>query len=113
MANYQHYQNCIDACLDCASICNYCAGACTREENVKMMALCIQLDMECSVICYAAAQLMSVESDKAQQLCEICADICDKCANECSKHETEHCKKCAEACRECAKQCRQMAAATA
>ena len=75
-----------------------------------MMARCIQLDLECAAICYAAAQLMSVGSDKAKQICMICADICEACGDECGKHETEHCQECAKACKQCAEECRKMAA---
>jgi hypothetical protein len=80
-----------------------------QEEDVKMMAKCIQLDMECAAICYASAQLMSIGSSKSKDVCNICADICDACAAECSKHEIEHCKECAEACKQCAEECRAMA----
>lgn len=73
-----------------------------------MMAKCIQLDMECSALCYAAAQLMSLGSDKAKDICKLCAEVCQKCADECGKHEHEHCKECAEACRECAAECAKM-----
>ncbi len=74
------------------------------------MARCIQLDMECAALCYASAQLMSVGSDKAANICRICADMCDECGAECGKHETEHCKECADACKQCAEECRKMAA---
>ena len=74
------------------------------------MAACIRLDMECAAICYAAAQLMSMGSSRAKQLCAICADICEACGNECAKHETEHCRECAEACKKCAEECRKMSA---
>ena len=83
------------------------------EEDVKMMARCIQLDMECAAICYASAQLMSLGSDKAKEICRICADICEACAAECEKHAQhgmDHCRECAEACRKCAEECRKMAA---
>lgn len=75
-----------------------------------MMAGCIQLDMECAAICYAAAQLMSLGSEKAKDLCRLCADICSECAAECGKHQTNHCQQCAEACRICADTCGSMAA---
>lgn len=75
-----------------------------------MMARCIQLDMECAAICYAAAQLMSLGSEKAAEICRICADMCDACGAECSKHQTEHCKECADMCKRCAEECRKMAA---
>ncbi|RYZ61372.1 MAG: four-helix bundle copper-binding protein, partial [Chitinophagaceae bacterium] len=54
VGTYQQFQSCIDACLRCASACQHCASSCTQEEDVKMMARCIQLDMECAAICYAA-----------------------------------------------------------
>lgn len=73
-----------------------------------MMARCIQLDMECASICYAAAQLMSLGSSQAEHICHICAEICEACGNECSKHDTEHCKECSLACRQCAEECRKM-----
>ncbi len=61
------------------------------------MGKCIRLDIECAVICYAAAQLMSLCSDKTKTLCKICADLCDACVSECMKHDNEHCKECADA----------------
>ena len=72
------------------------------------MASCIQLDMECTVLCYAAAQLMSMGSTKAMDICKLCAEACEACADECSKHDNEHCKACAAACRKCAKACKNM-----
>lgn len=75
-----------------------------------MMAKCVQLDMECATICYAAAQLMSLGSEKAKDICGICAHMCEACAAECSNHNTEHCQECAEQCKLCAEQCRKMAA---
>ncbi|MDZ4810855.1 MAG: four-helix bundle copper-binding protein [Bacteroidota bacterium] len=73
-----------------------------------MMAKCIQLDMECAALCYAAAQLMSLGSDKSIELCKLCAEACEACADECAKHDNVHCKECADACRNCAEECRLM-----
>lgn len=113
MAHNQMYQACIDACLRCGSICNHCASACLQEEDMKMMARCIQLDMECAAICYAAAQVMSMNGNYAEELCRVCADICFACGEECEKHaHMEHCRECAEACRHCAEECRKMAGVT-
>ena len=72
------------------------------------MAQCIQLDMECAAICYAAAQLMSLGSKEAPALCKICADICTACGDECAKHDNDHCRECAEMCHKCAEECRKM-----
>jgi len=105
---YHEWKSCIDACLKCASICNHCAISCTQEDDVKMMARCIELDMQCAAICYSAAQLMSMGSPFAQDICRICADICQQCGEECSNHHTQHCKECADACKACAEECRRM-----
>ena len=111
MANYQTYKSCIEACLRCAAICNHCASSCTQENDVKMMAKCIQLDMECAALCYAAAQLMSLGSDKTKEICKLCAAMCEECGNECSQHHHMlHCLECADACLKCAEECRKMAA---
>jgi hypothetical protein len=81
-----------------------------------MLSSCIQLDMECASICYAAAQMMSLNGRYAEQICGLCANICDDCAAECEKHAQhgmEHCRECTEACRKCAEECRKMAGAEA
>jgi hypothetical protein len=105
MKGYHQYKLCIEACLKCAAICNHCASSCTEEEDVKMMAKCIQLTMECAAVCYAAAQLMSLGSDKVKEICSLCAKMCDACAEECKSHQNEHCRECAEACTYCADEC--------
>lgn len=78
------------------------------------MTRCIQLDMECASICYAAAQVMSMGGEMSEQLCRLCADICQACGDECRKHEhMVHCRECADACQRCAQECRSMAEAAA
>lgn len=107
---YHEYKECIEACLACASVCNHCASECLKEDNIAMMADCIQNDMECAAICYTAAQVMSMGGSKAKELCKLCVDVCTKCAEECGKHDNEHCKECADACSKCAEICGKMAA---
>ena len=101
----QQYQKCIDACLECATICNHCAVSCLEEKEVNNLTKCIRLDLECAVICRASAELLTLNSAYSAKICEMCAAICDACAGECEKHSAmEHCKDCAEACRACAKE---------
>lgn len=107
---YHEWKTCIDACLQCSAVCNHCASSCTKEEDIKMMARCIELDMQCAAICTVAAQLMSMGSEQAKQLCGICAKICEACGQECAWHQTEHCKECARVCEICAEECLKMAA---
>jgi hypothetical protein len=113
MEGYHEYQSCIEACLKCAAVCNHCASSCAKEEDVKMMARCIQLDMECAAICYAAAQLMSLGSERAKDICAICAKLCEACGQECGKHQNEHCLECATICKQCVEECRKMSMVTA
>ena len=109
MERYHNNQTCIEACLRCAAICNYCSSSCTQSEHVHMMARCIQLTMECAAICYATGQLLSLGSERALELCRLCAEACEACANECAQHESEHCQVCARTCRICAEECLEMA----
>ena len=103
------YQSCIDACNACAESCELCATSCLREEDVKMLSRCIQLDRDCASVCWTALQLMSRDSEHVKQICNICAELCDACAEECERHQhMEHCKLCAQACRKCAEERRKM-----
>lgn len=109
---HQEFQSCIDACDACAAACDHCAVSCLAEKDVKAMARCIQLDMDCAAICRLASSTMARGSEFAGMICEACADVCEACAQECEKHKAmEHCRQCAEACRRCAQECRKMAAA--
>lgn len=101
----QLYQKCIDACVECATICNHCAISCLEEKEVQNLTKCIRLDLECAVVCRATAGLMTLNSGYSTKISGLCATICDACAEECENHiAMEHCKECAEACRTCAKE---------
>lgn len=104
------YQACIEACSNCAIVCQTCATACLHEDNVKMMARCIALDMDCADICAMATAAMARNSEFAKEICKLCATICRACGEECGKHEHDHCQECAKACMACAEACEKMAA---
>ena len=110
MAN-DDFQTCIEACYACAAACDHCSTACLQEDDVKMMARCIALNMDCAQICRTAAAFMARGSDKARDLCRLCADVSTACGDECGKHDMEHCQACVRACRACADACRRMAGA--
>lgn len=107
---HQLMQACIDACNDCAIACDHCAAACLQESDVKSMARCIALDVDCAEICRIAAGFMARGSELASVICDACADVCEACAEECERHRMDHCRECAAACRRCAEECRRMAA---
>lgn len=107
-----HVQNqeLLDALNKCAAECNHCATACLDEKDVKMLARCIKLDIDCAAICSLTASFIARGSEHSEHLLKECADICNACAEECEKHQhMDHCKRCAEACRACAEECSSMA----
>lgn len=110
MASATTHQACIEACNACADACDRCAAACLQEQDVKMMARCIALDIDCAALCRLAAGNMSRGSPFAGALCKVCADVCRACGDECGRHEADHCQACAKACRACAEECARMAA---
>ncbi len=110
MAHQQNKQL-IDALNNCATECNHCATACLDEQDVKMLARCIKLDIDCADICTLIATLIARGSEHGKHLLKECAEVCNACADECEKHAAmgmEHCKTCAEACRRCAEECSKM-----
>lgn len=111
---HDQYEACIDACNACADACDHCATACLSEDDVKKMAECIRLDLDCAAICRMAAGFMARDSARAADVCRLCAQVCDACGKECAKHRQHaHCVECAQACRQCAEECRRMADAAA
>lgn len=104
------YQSCIDACNACAVACNHCLAACLQEPDVKSMARCIALDVDCAEICALAAAALSRASQSSRAVCQACAEACRLCGEECARHKMDHCRECAEACMRCADECRKMAA---
>lgn len=93
----------------CVAACNCCASACLKEDDVKMMAQCISLDIDCAEVCRTTSILLARDSIHGKHILKECIEICEACADECAKHKHDHCKACAEACRECAEACKAMA----
>ncbi len=107
--SHEHHPQLIAALNKCAAECNHCATACLDEQDVKMLAKCIKLDIDCAQICSLTASLIARGSEHGKHLLKECAEVCDACATECEKHAgmgMEHCRVCAEACRACAEECR-------
>lgn len=104
------YLDCIAACNACLVACQHCAASCLQEPDVKKMARCIALDMDCAQLCATAVALMAGASEFAGPLCTLCAQACRACEQECGKHDMDHCKQCAEACHRCADACDRMVA---
>lgn len=106
----EQFRACIEACYACAAACDRCAAACLKEDEVKMMARCIAMDVDCAEICRTAAAFMARDGEWARQVCGLCAQVCKACAEECARHQAQHCQDCAQACARCAEECGKMAA---
>lgn len=109
--HHQKFTACIEACNACYIACNDCAASCLQENDVKALAKCIALDLDCAAICTLAVGAMARGSAHAKAICAVCADICQACAEECGKHRLEHCIACAKACQQCADACKKVASA--
>lgn len=98
----------IQALNDCSVICNQCYYACFREEDVKMLSACIQVNRICAEICDLTSGWVSVakrNDELSIELKKLCVKSCDSCADECEKHLYDHCTLCAKACRKCSEVC--------
>ncbi|HEY9105431.1 MAG TPA: four-helix bundle copper-binding protein [Roseateles sp.] len=102
--------DCIAACNACADACDHCSTACLQEPEIKPMARCIALDIDCAALCRLAAACLARGSEFARRVCGLCALVCDACAEECAQHGHDHCRHCALACKTCAEACRRMVA---
>jgi hypothetical protein len=109
--SHEKHLDCIAACNACVVACQHCAAACLQEPDVKMLARCIGLDLDCAQACQLAISFMAGGSEHDKAACRLCADICQVCGDECANHDMAHCQQCAEACRLCAAECRKTAAA--
>ncbi len=105
----EKYQYCIETCHAGVTACEQCSSACLREDDVKSLAHCIELDRTCAYLCAFAANEMSRHGAFAERAAELCAEVCEACAEECERHDLDHCHRCAEACRRCAEACHEIA----
>jgi hypothetical protein len=96
--------------IECALTCEACEAACLNEENITLLARCIELNRDCADICLHASRLVQRDSEIAEEYMTVCEKICRMCAEECNKHNLDYCKTCAETCLACADACHELAA---
>ena len=104
---------CIEQCFRCGSVCASCADACLGEEMVASLRRCIQLNLDCAVICLATGQVAirrtSENREVLMKMIDACARACAACGEECARHAEshEHCRVCADECHRCEDACRE------
>ncbi|MCC2641407.1 MAG: yhjQ [Nitrospira sp.] len=111
----RHIEDCIQACMACAHICNVCESdmvGMAQQAPEDLTTRCIRLCRECADICFLSAQWMGRGSVFAVRMCALCAELCDLCAGLCEEHAPYHalCADCAKECRRCAALCHKMVA---
>ena len=104
---------CIEECYSCAQTCTSCADACLAEDNVKSLAQCIRLNLDCADVCNITGRMATrrtgSDEEMIRRMLDACAAACRLCGDECEKHASmhEHCRICAEACRRCMNACQE------
>ena len=104
MTEFNKYQSCITSLFNCASACSHFVLVAMKQNNADYLK-CIQLAMECSVLCYSTAELLSLGSSRVKKIAKICAKLCDDCASECLKFQDDFFHETAELCTTCADNC--------
>jgi hypothetical protein len=95
----------LTALNDCATYCDLCAAACLRETDVRQMADCIRMTMDCAEVCRVTSAMLARTSDSINVMCRACAEVCARCAEHCEGFELDHCRACAKACRRAQEEC--------
>ena len=83
IVSHQQNKQLMEALNNCTAECNQCATACLDEQDVKMLAKCIKLDIDCAGICTLTATLIARGSEHGRHLLKECAEVCNACAEEC------------------------------
>ncbi len=104
-------EECLKACLECASVCNMCADACLAEPSVASLRRCIRIDLDCADLCDAVAHILGRQTETDPQLLRDAitgmATACRICGAECAEHAEmhAHCRHCADCCNRCESAC--------
>ena len=98
---------CLSACQAALQACQECAASDVQENDAKMMASCVLINLDCADMCEATIKALSRRSRHHGDFCALCEHLCRACAAECGKHDTDHCRRCKDACLRCAAACAQ------
>jgi hypothetical protein len=98
---------CIEACLNCYTVCLGTAmNHCLRRGGKHVEPKHFRLMMARAEMC--RTHFMLISSSHHQHTCRECAEICGECADDCER--IGEMDECVVACRACAESCRAMAA---
>ena len=101
------FQENIDACLDCHSLCLRMAMTfCLERGGRHVEQKHLRLMLNCAELCQTSANFMLSDSPMHSRVCLICAEACEACAKSCE--QVGDMRECVEECLSCAKSCRSM-----
>ncbi|MFE9612698.1 four-helix bundle copper-binding protein [Streptomyces sp. NPDC006012] len=105
----QQMQDCIQACMNCHSVCEETMSSCLSMGGQAQMQIMRTL-LDCSEMTRMCADMMMRRSPMAAEMCAMCAKMCEMCAEACmTMPDDAQMQRCAEACRRCVETCRAMA----
>lgn len=104
------WRNCIESCTNCHNVCLEAVAYSLKKGGELNQAKHITILCDCIDVCQASINSMSRNSELANKICVLCANICNICAEHCEKFDDEKLNECATVCRDCAKECIKMAA---
>jgi len=104
------HQECLDACSDCAKICDITFHHCATlvAEGKKDHAHSMHMAADCAEFCRLSATMVARHSPLMVHSCQACAEACKACAAACAKFDSKEMKACAEECKKCEASCRDM-----
>lgn len=102
-------EDCINSCQECYSACFEAVNYCLQKGGKHADPTHIRLLLDCADVCQFCAGAMLRHTELYQAFCTASAEACERCAESCEKFpDDEQMKKCAEICRSCADDCRSM-----
>lgn len=101
-------QDCIEACIRCAQVCNRCFKECLDKDNINGMKEALGILVDCAEMCYVTAAYLSNNNVYSGNVSGACAELCERCADICESYATLSCRDSVEACRLCAAECRKV-----
>ncbi len=106
-------QECVDACLSCASVCTETLRHCLTMGGAHSEVGHITSMLDCAEICQTSANFMLRQSDSHSMTCGVCASVCRACEESCRALDGEEMKRCADECARCAESCEKMSGVAA
>lgn len=91
---------CITACSKCYN------ESLQTDKFDASFAACIQATLDCMTICQTMMNLEARQSALVPSFAQICIQACEACILACSVHTDDACVECADVCRTCIEYCK-------